>query len=94
MMVKENQGVIRNRLKVLIAQKEISDGRNYSYADIQAATGIAVSTLVDWAKGRAKYYAGDTLAALCNFFDCKPGDLLEYLAPSEVTTEENHPIPI
>ena len=81
MMVKENIGAVRNRLKVLIAQKEITDGRNYSYSDIQAATGVAVSTLVDWARGRSKYYAGDTLAALCFFFGCQPGDLLEYVPP-------------
>lgn len=83
MMVKPNVGTVRNRLKILIAQKEIKDGRNYSYADIQAVTGVAVSTLVDWAKGRAKFYAGDTVAALCFFFECQPGELLEYVPATE-----------
>lgn len=81
-MAVENLGAVRNRLKILIAEKEISDGRNYSYADIQAATGVAVSTLVDWTRGRSRHYAGETIAALCHFFGCKPGDLLEYIPPT------------
>ncbi len=88
MMVKENQGAIRNRFKIILAEKEVRDGKRYTYLDIQAATGIATSTLTDWAKGKTRYASFDTLAALCHFFECKPGDLLEYLPPSEVIPEE------
>lgn len=87
MMVRENLGYIRNRFKIVLAEKETRDKRSYSYREICAITGIATSTLTDWAKGNAKYYAGDTLAALCHFLECKPGDLLEYIPPAETVTE-------
>lgn len=83
MMVKTNQGSIRNRFKVALAEKETRDGRRYTYADILAATGVSTSTLTDWAQGKLNKIALPTLAALCNFFECQPGDLLEYVPASE-----------
>ena len=80
-MVKDNQGLIRLRFRVVLAQKETRDGKSYSYEAIKHETGIATSTLTDWAKGRARFIAVDTLAALCKFLECQPGDLLEYLPP-------------
>jgi DNA-binding Xre family transcriptional regulator len=73
------KGTIRNRFKILLAEKETREGRKYTYLAIQAETGIATSTLTDWARGRTRYYSADTLAALCAFFECVPGDLLEYV---------------
>lgn len=80
-MVKRNSGTIRNRLKILIAQKEVRDERKYTYMDIQEATGVATSTLTDWSNGKARLISVDTLAALCTFLECVPGDLLEYIPP-------------
>lgn len=78
-------GTIRNRLRVVIAQKELQDGRKYTYKNIQEITGIATSTLIDWTKGRARLISVETLATLCDFLECTPGDLLEYIpdAPKE-----------
>lgn len=82
-MVKQNLGYIRNRFKVALAQKEIKDGRKYSYESIKEATGIAASTLTDWSSGKVRFIAVDTLAALCHFLECSPADLLEYVIPGE-----------
>jgi putative transcriptional regulator len=84
MMVKINLGSIRNRFKIVLAEKEVKDGRRYSYRDIQEITGVAASTLTDWAQGKARFIAVDTLAALCHFLECRPADLLEYLPPEDL----------
>lgn len=76
-----DKGTIQNRFKVKLAEKEMADGRKYTYLDIQAETGIATSTLTDWAKNRTRYFSADTLAALCLFFGCQPGDLLAHIPP-------------
>ncbi len=83
-MVKENQGFIRTLFKVALAKKEIRDGKSYSYVEIQQATGVATSTLTDWAKGRTKNISLGTLAALCAFLGCQPGDMLEYVPPVDL----------
>jgi DNA-binding Xre family transcriptional regulator len=82
------RGTIRNRFKIKLAEKETRDGRSYTYLAIQAATGIATSTLTDWAKGRTRYFSAETLAALCEFFECVPGDLLEYAGSSADQADE------
>ena len=78
-----NPGQIRNRLKIEIAEKESRDGKRYTYRDIHTITGIATSTLSDWVKGGVRLLAVDTLAALCAFLECTPGDLLKYVPPVE-----------
>jgi putative transcriptional regulator len=81
-MVKGTPGMIRNRFRILIAEKEHRDGRSIPYTEIQQATGIATSTLSAWASQRVVRYDADTLAALCAYLECTPGDLLEYLPAS------------
>lgn len=81
-MVKSNLGSIRNRFKIKLAEKETRDNARYTYRYISAVTGIAASTLTDWSNNRLRFVATDTLAALCSFLGCKPGDLLEYIPPS------------
>lgn len=81
-MVKGSPGTIRNRFRVLIAEKEHRDGRSIPYTEIQQLTGIATSTLSAWASQRVVRYDADTLAALCAYLECTPGDLLEYLPPT------------
>lgn len=78
-MTDHNLGKIRNRLRIVLAEKEVMDGRKYTLEEIKQATGIAISTLVDWKKGNVKNLNVETLAALCFFFECKPGDLIEYV---------------
>jgi putative transcriptional regulator len=81
-MVKENFGIIRNRFKILLAEKEHREARSLPYTVIQQETGIATSTLSAWAGQRTARFDAPTLAALCAYFDCQPGDLLEFV-PSE-----------
>jgi DNA-binding Xre family transcriptional regulator len=73
-------GRMYTRFKVLVAEKEIRDGRKYTYDDIKVATGIARSTLSAYAQNKpsVKAYKKATLAKLCIFFDCDLGDLIVF----------------
>lgn len=69
---------IRNRFKILLAQKEARDGRNYTYEDIYAATGISPTTLTNYARGGVGRFDATTLIKLCDWLECDLADLLVY----------------
>jgi len=79
-------GKVRNRLKVLVAEKELEESRRISYQEIRASikerTGvnIASSTLSKWANNEIERYDSITLAILCDYFRCEIGNLLEYIS--------------
>lgn len=74
---------IRNKFRILLAEKETRDGKTISYRDVQRETGIDASTLSDWANNAVKRYDADKLAALCEYFGCGVGDLIEYSPPPQ-----------
>jgi DNA-binding Xre family transcriptional regulator len=60
----------------MLEQKAKRDGLEViSYRDVQAATGIAPSTLVQLSHGRSNALLS-TVETLCHYFDCTPGELL------------------
>lgn len=69
---------IRNRFKILLAQKEARDGRSYTYEDIYRETGISPTSLTNYAKNRVSRFDGVTLTALCDWLECEIADLLVY----------------
>lgn len=77
---------VRNRFKILLAQKEARDGRNYTYSDISQATGIAPNTLSAYANQSVSRFDESILVRLCEFFDCTLAELLEY---PPVTSQQN-----
>lgn len=68
---------IKNNFKVLKAKKEQELGRNVTYDEIYAATGISPNTLTMYAQSRVSLYSESTVLALCEFFNCSISDLLE-----------------
>lgn len=69
---------VRNRFKILLAQKEARDDRSYTYEDIYEATGISPTTLTNYAQGRVARFDETTLVKLCDWLDCDLSDLLVY----------------
>ncbi len=69
---------IYTRFNVLRAEKEIRDGRKYSYAVIRDITGISTSTLSAYAQNKedVKAYKKSVLIKLCMFFECELGKLI------------------
>lgn len=69
---------IRNRFRILLAQKELRDDRRYTYDDIYEATGIGPGTLSSYAKNTVTRFDEKTLIALCDFLECELAELIEY----------------
>lgn len=71
--------MIISRLRILIAEKENRDRKKITYRGLAESTGLSTATI-----GKLLSYSGvnridgNTLSALCEYFDCNVGDILVY----------------
>lgn len=70
---------IRNRLNLLVAQKEERERRQIPLTQITEETGITTKTLSLWARNKITRFDAATLVTLCEWVPCTVGELL-YLA--------------
>ena len=75
--------MIQCRLRELMALKSRESRRKITYDDVTSNTRLSRSTLVRLANDRAERISINTMAKLCWYFDCQPGDLLVYVPNSE-----------
>lgn len=69
---------IRVNLAVVLAQ------RGAKAKDLAQHIGITEANLSLLRQGKVKGVRFDTLAAICRYLDCQPGDILEYISePAE-----------
>jgi DNA-binding Xre family transcriptional regulator len=71
-------GKIRNRFMDLLAAKAELEGRKISLTKAAKETGIALTTLFRWSHQDVDQYSGPVLIALCDYLECKIGDLIVY----------------
>lgn len=69
---------IQNRLKVLLAEKELRENRKLTYRKVAEETGLAIGTLTAYMTQNVNRFDRSTLETLCNYLDCNVGDLLNY----------------
>lgn len=74
--------MIRIKLKQLLDDKVFEGGRRITLNEVSEATGIARATLNRIANSPGYNTTLDNVDALCRYFSCTPGDLLEYLDSS------------
>ena len=67
---------MKSRFKVLLAEKELREGRSISLRKVVAETGVSNSTVLRLANNTIKRVPLDELAKLCAYLDCEIGDLL------------------
>ena len=79
--------MIRSRLKRLRLDKEEREGRKLSYQVISKETGLSQGVLVRLMNSNFERVETPTLNALCHYFACGIGDLLEYV-PEAPPSEE------
>lgn len=73
----EGLGVLRSRLKELIARKEHQLNRSINNNDVAEATGLDAHTIARWMKPTPiKRVESDAVRKLCRYLDCELGDLL------------------
>lgn len=76
--------MIISKLRRLRFEKEERDGTKLTYERLTAETGLSSNTLAALLKtDPIKRLDGDTVSALCRYFACGVGELLEYVPDAE-----------
>ena len=69
--------VLKSRLKELVTEKEREWGRRIYQKEIATVTGLSENTITRWmSPEELEAFSGNTVASICDFFNCQPGDLL------------------
>lgn len=71
---------IQNRLKILLAQKELRENRKLTYRTVSKETGLAIGTLTAYMTQKVNRFDKSTLETFCEYLSCNVGDLLNYSA--------------
>lgn len=72
--------MIRSKLRRLRFEKEERDGVKLTYEKLTEDTRLSSNTLATLLKSEPiKRLDGDTLSAICEYFECGVGDVLEYV---------------
>ncbi len=71
--------MVKSKLKLLIAQREIATGEKMTYESLAADVGLSKTTLNRLTEGKTDRVDFLTLDKLCRYFDCTIADLLEYV---------------
>ena len=71
------------KLKEVIADKEFSENRVITLAEIAKETGIHRTTLSKIANERGYNTGTENIDKLCRFFKCEISDILQYLPENE-----------
>lgn len=75
--------MIRVRINVLRAEKELQEGRKITFRDLTEETGLSMATINRILNGQSKQISFDTLNALCQYFGVGIGEVLEYVPDSK-----------
>ncbi|MEW5956634.1 MAG: helix-turn-helix transcriptional regulator [Chloroflexota bacterium] len=70
--------MIKSKLKILIAQREVETGQKITYESLAAEIGLSKNTLNRLAEGKTDRVDFLTLDKLCRYFQCNVSDLLIY----------------
>ncbi|WP_278386769.1 helix-turn-helix domain-containing protein [Stutzerimonas kunmingensis] len=78
--------MLRFKIKEMIARKEFEEGRRISMAEVAEGVGIHRVTLSKMVNRRGFSTSTEHIDGLCRYFDCKVGDLVEYV-PDELVRD-------
>lgn len=81
-------GVIRYRLKELIADREFRERRRITLEEVARATGISRNTLSRIANTYGYNTTTEVLDRLCHYFGCTLSDIAEHIPDAEAPREE------
>jgi putative transcriptional regulator len=76
---------IEVRLDLMLVRRKVS------LTDLSDRVGVSLRNLSLLKTGKVKGIRFSTLNAICRELDCRPGDLLEYLADSPATESSTAP---
>jgi len=70
--------MIRVLLKKMLDEKSFKERRHITLNEVSEQTGISRATLTRIANVAGYNTNTDSIDALCQYFQCEPGELLEY----------------
>lgn len=70
---------IKTRFIQLWKEKEIKENRSITLTEISEQTGIGWGTVNRWKREQVNRYDESVLDALCLYFECDIGDLLQHV---------------
>jgi len=78
--------VLKNRLLILIQERERTINRRIKLKDLASFVGITNHTVTSWIRNDVRKYEAQIIEGLCDYFDCDVSDLL-YFEIAEVEHE-------
>lgn len=80
--------MIRIKLRSLLDDKSFREQRKIQLIEISEKTGISRATLTRIINSPGYSANLETIDVLCDYLECQPGDLLEYIPrPPELSSE-------
>lgn len=79
---------VRNRLAVLLYQKELRDKRRVTQLELAKFLGVSENTITKWAYNDVTIMDTRIIEGLCTFFNCGICDLLYFDEISDYETEK------
>lgn len=75
--------VLKNRFRLLLAEKETREGRSISFREVGREADVAMSTIMGLTSGTMRAISAENIVALCSFLECNVGDLFYISEESE-----------
>jgi putative transcriptional regulator len=79
---------LKNRLLLLLTEKERNEGRRIKQVEISRAINISHNTIASWIRNDVTKFEAHVVEGLCEYFQCELTDLLYF-----EETEEGTPNP-
>lgn len=70
--------MVRNRVAVLLYQKEVREKRRVTQQELARAIGVSENTITNWVYNDVTKFQAEIIEKLCTFFECGLCDLLYF----------------
>jgi DNA-binding Xre family transcriptional regulator len=69
--------VVNSHLKLIVAERELREGRRLGIRTITAESGASRSTVQALLNNKWRHVPRDDMAAICKYFNITPGDIFK-----------------
>jgi DNA-binding Xre family transcriptional regulator len=72
------QRVLKNRLLILIQERERTINRRIKLKDLASFVGVTNHTITSWIRNDVRKYEAQIIEGICDYFNCDVSDLLYF----------------
>ncbi|MBZ0305472.1 MAG: helix-turn-helix transcriptional regulator [Anaerolineae bacterium] len=73
-----NKRILKNRLLILIQERERKINRRVKLKDLASFVGVTNHTVTSWIRNDVRKYEAQIIEGFCDYFDCELADLLYF----------------